>query len=1341
MTRRRKVLRIVWHSLLTTSLLALVGGVVALVLLLESGVLTPRILTLANGALGPATALRVDAEAIRWRPWSGLSLQKARVASIAGADSSGTPRTLFDVERLEIGYKFLGLASRHPRIDRVRLVNPNMDLAALLRWNAKRPARAANDSEGQSVGAGLRIEDFQIVDGTLVGESGLKLSGIRLGGSLDGTHEGWMLVLQDVSTTLRKGSLDEKLEGHGQIKLAKGMLEIEELALQSEGAYISVKGLLVPSESGESNLAVDGAGIALERVAAWLDTKHPLLAGNLSMHLTARGVPTSMRVEARFANDRPGRLLEEVRLEGTRSGAMLLVESMRVTIGEGRADIQGDITLEKTPRFSAYATLSGFDPFEIFAFGDSADATALDGTVQVDGHGLTRGSFVGNAEVNLTASRIRGVPIDAAKIQVAGRGGALSLRETRIMRRGTEVTGVGTIDTKNEVSARFQGTVRDLADLGGIIPALSPNVLQGEAIVVVELTGPIAGPRAAATLVFEDASILGAKAGVLEIRADMPRMAKNAEAAVELRGQEVGYKGWLVPESEASLLVRAESIEIKSFRATSSARGTIELSGDIDLSQDDVLVASITPLRLRSPDGTLSWENEGSIVFERRGEMLSVDGVDLRSGEGRVRATIERLPGGSTHAQLSGKNVALEDFTTYFRLSRRLVGDVEFDTDFVVDAHDVRGRLDLDLVNGSWGLTSLERVTARLEAKDGRVTVEEAALRTGIGEVDVSGEARTGGEGLRDLFRGAEARERFLDALVIERGVVAARAASLDSLKVRASWFPSPGGAGSFDATIHGAATRPEVEFHGEATGARLGVRPLDKLAFAGDFADGTVHLRECTLESDGGIGSIEATWPLDWSLAQPKPRLVHDRALDLKVTAERFPVGTLAAIDTLFAMGAGPFWAQATMTGSLNEPFVDGAFRVENGELMIPFFDRPLSKGVLNGRLSTKRIDIPTFEFEDGWGDGDKGGRIRGKARIDFDRLKVVDYKVDAHADEFRYRGFAGIDATGDGTLEITPTKFAPEKTVPHIVGRFVVNRADLDERILVPPAAKRQAPPGVNVPAEVDSSFAASEEAEKEKKDAPIVLMDINFVGSKNLWLRTHEIDVEFAGDITLHATPAYAGITGETHSLRGTYSLYNTKFDIERGDIEYTDPAAIGASYIDCLATTRVLDEDVEVHVSGTLENPIIESTSSSGYSEAEIYRLLALRIKRTDPSAGPATTSDFNRDLLASWGSLFASRFGRNLSREIGIDQFDVDVSEAKSKVGVGKYIGRDFFVRYNQQVGETNPATSGIEERLETPERQLLLEYRLSRILRLQGETGTIEGDGYLNLDLMAEWGY
>lgn len=1355
-----RFLRILIRALATTGVLAIAGGIVALVLLLESGVLTPKILAIANRAIEPATALRVSASAIRWRPWSGLTLVDADVFEVGAPDSGAAPpasprqppelslgrRPLVAVENLEVGYQFLGLASRTPRIDRVRLVRPVVDLAALLRWNARRPSRdpdVERDDDGGRLGAGLRIGDLRVSGGTLLGESGLRLSGIELAGALDGSTDRWEIALHEVATTLRRGELEEKLEGHGTVALAKGILEIEDLALQSEGAHLAVRGLLVPSEAGESNVVVDGAGIDLERVADWLGSEHALLHGVVSMHLLGRGTPSRMQIEGRLANERPGRPLEEIRIAGTRDGDVLTVESMRVTAGESRADLQGSLTLEDRPKIEAFATLMQFEPFEIFAAADSVRRTALNGTARVSGEGLSRAAFTGTAEIRLAASRVRGIPLDSAELFLAGGRGEVALRHGTITRRGTKVTGTGVLGADDLVTATFEGTVRELSDLGGIFPALSPGVLDGEATARVEVDGPIRGPAAAATLSFVDAAILGARAGRLEIRADTPRIEEVPELRVHLRGEDVGYKAWLAPESEASIVVRGRDLRIESFRATSSARGEIELAGDVQVGENDAIRAAIETFRLRSPDGSLSWANEGEVRIARDSESTTVEGIDLRGSGGRIAGSVAHRTTGTTRIALTGTNVDLEDFTTYFRSPQRITGHVEFDADLTVDARDVVGAITLDLERGTWGEATLDRVAARVSSASGRIDVPEIVVRSSLGDVDVKGAVRTGSTSLRDLLRGGDGRGRLLDALELEDVVVSGKAPSLDAIRRRASWFPSPGGSGAVEATVSGRAGNPSVAFRGEIAGAAIGNAPLERLVFAGDFRDSTLFVRECSLASLGGTAAIEARWPLAWSLAHPKPRLVHDRDLDLHVAADGFPVASLTAIDSLFTMGSGPFWARASMTGSLDVPHVEGTFRVENGRIAIPLFDRPVSKGVVSGRLTTTAIEIPSFEFEDGWGDGDGGGIARGRARIDFDRLKVVDYKVDVWAEKFRYRGYAGIDAVGDGALTMTPKEISPGRKVPHFVGRFDVAKADLDERILLPPEQKPKAPPGVNVPADVDSALAAAEEEEEESEAAPVLLMDIGFAGSKNLWLRTREIDVEFAGDVTLHVTESYAGITGETHSLRGTYTFYNTKFDIERGEIEYTDPKSVGDSYIDCLATSRVLDEDVEVHVSGTLANPVIESTSSSGYSEAEIYRLLALRIKRTDPAAGPVEgQSDFNRDLLASWGALVASRFGRNLSQELGLDTFDVEVGETSGQVGVGKYLGRDFFLRYNQQVGTTDPTLSGVtQERHETPERQLLLEYRLSQIFRLQGETGTIEGDGYLNVDLMAEWGY
>jgi hypothetical protein len=146
-----------------------------------------------------------------------------------------------------------------------------------------------------------------------------------------------------------------------------------------------------------------------------------------------------------------------------------------------------------------------------------------------------------------------------------------------------------------------------------------------------------------------------------------------------------------------------------------------------------------------------------------------------------------------------------------------------------------------------------------------------------------------------------------------------------------------------------------------------------------------------------------------------------------------------------------------------------------------------------------------------------------------------------------------------------------------------------------------------------------------------------------------------------------------------------------------------------------------------------------------SEPEIYELLALRIKRSEDAAAqePSLVGKAFRD---SYVAAFTNRFGGELGRELGLDTFAYEPGEGvRPSVTLGKNVGRDFFFKYRQAVGSTDPEAidpSATRESLESPERALTIEYRLNRILLLQGETGTLPpGDDYLNVDLRAEWGY
>jgi autotransporter translocation and assembly factor TamB len=363
---------------------------------------------------------------------------------------------------------------------------------------------------------------------------------------------------------------------------------------------------------------------------------------------------------------------------------------------------------------------------------------------------------------------------------------------------------------------------------------------------------------------------------------------------------------------------------------------------------------------------------------------------------------------------------------------------------------------------------------------------------------------------------------------------------------------------------------------------------------------------------------------------------------------------------------------------------------------------------------------------------------------------LKFAGIDVTITGENYRYRSDRGVEAIGDGYVEVEEAARSDGKLIAKFTGEFDVERALIDERIflLAESAAENvpEMPEGVNIP-EGARQAPGTERVEIAEAPPTPVLVEIGLSADKNVWIRTEEMELEVAGAVTFHVTEDYVGLSGAAHTLRGRYAVLNTDFDVDRGEMRFVDPSDIFASVMDAEASTRVLDENVTFDVSGTLGEPIVVGRTESGMSEAEIYELLALRQKRTTDETDPtASTGVVSGAFYESWGALLATRFGRELGREIGLDTFDVAVEgDGARDVRVGKYLGSDVFVRYRERIGSTDVATAADQARaletLETPERQLLLEYRLSRIFQLQGETGVIEEDPYLNVDLKAEWGY
>ena len=1333
------------RSLRTAVIWTIIAGaflVSAVAVVLESGIFTPRLIRELNERLA-ASDLEIHLESMNLRPWSGLTIYGVELSTSAPPDSLPEPSappvqnrtTLAAVGQLEVGYRFFGLLFGQPQIDRLRVVRPDVNLEELLRWDARTSGEdaAAPFADSADEAPGVRVDQLEIVEGRLrMGD--LDLSNLHLVGGVDGDDGRWDLEVDIARGRLRTPRLDEQLELTGSVALHDGTVDVDALHLGMAGGRVSLEGTFGDPESAQSELWATGYGIPLESVAGWLDTSHPLLTGPLEFRMVISGAPLDLGVAGDLSVVASDSTERRVRFSAHRQESGLTIDSLHLTVNESRLDLHGQIVFGERPHAHGMAVFESLDPALVLAEPDLEGVEDLRGFLRFEGSGRSRDTFEGAAELELEQAVLFGFSVDAASADLTMERGSLVLTQMRATRGRSEVTGFGSLDPENRLVAELRGSIVDLSDIGAVTES-STAPFDGRADIDVRLDGPVKAPRLSAVLAFENAQVVGASVRTLSVELSSAALGADSDLEITAVGQDVGYGGRVLPRMNASGSWRSGALRVTDLHLESDRRGELQLTGDLELSGAGNLSGRVTTLAMRSSSGGVEWRNEGPIRMEKTAESLTFSGLDLRSGTGRVFGDVSVHESGEAFVRAHGSQVDLSLFGPFVLTPKPLSGLLDFDVNAIVSSEKLAGDATVDLRAGSYGEDSLERLEGTIRVEDALVVVDGVTLRSTFATADASGTIALSEGSFRSALADSAARRALVRNLVFDQVSVELDAPDLEPILGLVPQIRSPAGSGSVSVTIDGPANSLDVAFRAAIGDGRLGTEPLESLSAAGAFRDGVFTIDECRIASGSGTMTVHGTLPLEWNLEELKPRVPDDAEANLQFDAVQFPVRALAVVSSIFEMMRGDLNARGALRGSRGNHYLDGSFDAGNARLDIPTFTDPFVNGTVRGTLDRRGVQIEEGLFYDGHGE-----LVRGSGRIEMVNFSPTGMRLDIDADHYHYRGIAGIQAEVRGRVVMTGRRTSEGKLVPHFAGEVRVLRADLDERILLPPTGTDDliVPEGVTLPEDATTEAAA----DTASVDA-VVLADITFVADDNVWLRTREIDAELGGRLTLHMTEETIGPTGQVRTLRGTYTLLNNEFNVRRAEVQFTDPADVEAAFIDAVATTRVLEEDVTVVISGTLGNPLIQSSTDSGMSEAEIYELLALRQKR-DPdeeAEGQGLVSD---DLWTSYGAILASRFGRQLSSQLGFDTFDVDVEDGgvRRTVGLGKYLGSGLFLQYRRDIsGEGGVNGEPVREVLETPREQLLLEIRLNDVFQLEGETGIIEDEEYLNVDLRAEWGY
>ncbi len=481
-------------------------------------------------------------------------------------------------------------------------------------------------------------------------------------------------------------------------------------------------------------------------------------------------------------------------------------------------------------------------------------------------------------------------------------------------------------------------------------------------------------------------------------------------------------------------------------------------------------------------------------------------------------------------------------------------------------------------------------------------------------------------------------------------------------------------------------------------------------------YLDKQAYIDSVYLDSRTGGYRARGIFPIDLTLGEVAERFPNaEQNIDINAHDVRFDLLTLyiPEVERL----RGDFEASFNLSGQPLTPNIYGQAKVRNG-VMKPFdLELPLDSLNVDIIMNNKTITIESATAR--CRNGRMLGRVSASGKITINNIDEFDYGVGVRVRNFPVRYELGdISALLDADLTIQGA------TPPTIYGDVTIYSGMYRENF-----------------ASDNSGWAELSALEAENSWD----FNINAQVMSNLWIKNDDIDAELSGDINFIREAGKYRYLGAMEILRGKGYLADRSFRIEPGatitynDIEYPNPE------LDIYATTKVrgvsneVDQfgqpltttyDLRVHITGTLDEPVISAAEGSQFSTEEIVPLIFTNYYSGDAGSGDATERFGDRLASAASGYL-STQFTQIGSRTLGVETFEIDPVYGDKFDPLGTQLTVGFYTHPNLYVYGKS-AISGVSGK------EVGFEYRLKRFLLMEGRLD----ENYLyNLLLNFYWDY
>jgi len=576
-------------------------------------------------------------------------------------------------------------------------------------------------------------------------------------------------------------------------------------------------------------------------------------------------------------------------------------------------------------------------------------------------------------------------------------------------------------------------------------------------------------------------------------------------------------------------------------------------------------------------------------------------------------------------------------------------------------------------------------------------------------------------------------------------GVVDVRARNVDLQQLETLMLQNRGFTGTLtaDAKISGSTGAPKVDGRFQIDKGAFQSYRYDSLVATIDYSGTRIGI-DATLQQSP-TEAITARGSVPTSLFAAAPTGGHvaptpGETIDLRIQSNAIGLGLIEGLTEFVTNVTGTLQADVRVTGSGQDPHLNGYIDIKGGGFGVPAAGGTFTGLTTRIELEPDLARIQRFELLDHHGEKlTVAGQIAVHERsvgavnitVDSDNFELVDnelgdlqvqaaLKITGELRRPRIAGDVRVDAGRvevDRVLQLFYDPYSLE-ALPDVVSaeRLVEGSGSAEEatRDALAKAQQSAANPGAVAP---DAAPAPTGFFSALDLDVRVIVPDNLVLRGKDLRptgptsTALGDMNVTVGGDVRiLKKRGAQIAPLGVVNTVRGTYQFQGRRFDLERGGTARFIGTPVINPMLDLTATRIIPNTGIEarVHITGTLQVPQLELSSSPPLEESDILALIVFNRQVNELGTGERSSLAATAGGIAT--GFLAAPLGESIGKALDLDLFEITTTTDAGVLGAGVTLGQQLgdraFIRLRQQFGERNITEFSIE-------------YQLARFLRLQ----------------------